>query len=158
MKRRTRRAAVCALAVLAPVLVRLVADPLLGHRLRITDGDRTLDIGAGPIVFVALLASLAGWALLAALERSAVRRARAVWTGAAVAVLVLSFLPLTGEGMDAGTRATLALMHMAVAAVLIPGLTGGPPTRVRGTRQPIGARTGRGARTPARPDVGHFGP
>ncbi|MFE2644765.1 DUF6069 family protein [Streptomyces nigra] len=125
MKGRARRAVACALAAVAPVLVWLVADPLLGHRLRITDGDRTLDIGAGPIVSVALLASLAGWALLAALERSGVRRARAVWTGVAVAVLVVSFLPLTGDGMDAGTRVTLALMHMAVAVVLIPGLTAG---------------------------------
>ncbi|GHE40875.1 hypothetical protein GCM10018785_08020 [Streptomyces longispororuber] len=114
-----------ALAVLAPVLVWLVADPLLGHRPRITDGGRTLDLGAAPVAAVALLASLAGWALLAALERFAARRARAVWTGTACAVLAVSFLPLTGGGMDGGTRLSLALMHLAVAAVLIPGLGGG---------------------------------
>ncbi|MGW6461820.1 DUF6069 family protein [Streptomyces sp. NPDC055078] len=110
------------LAVLAPVVVWLVADPVLGHRVRITDGGQTLGIGAVPVVLVALLAALAGWGLLAALERLRVRRARAVWTGVAVAVLAVSFLPLTGDGMDGGTRAALALMHLAVAAVLIPGL------------------------------------
>ncbi|MGJ3558163.1 DUF6069 family protein [Streptomyces sp. INA 01156] len=47
----------------------LVADPLLGHRLRIADGEQMLDIGAVPVVVAALLASLAGWGLLAALER-----------------------------------------------------------------------------------------
>lgn len=116
-----------ALAVLAPVLVWLVADPLLGHRLRIADGEQALDIGALPVAVVALLASLAGWGLLAALERFGVRRARAVWTGLAGAVLAVSFLPLTGDGMDGGTRAALALMHLAVAAVLILGLGGRSP-------------------------------
>ncbi|MFE6930414.1 DUF6069 family protein [Streptomyces sp. NPDC057699] len=122
MSARRRRLGVTALAVVAPVLVWLVADPLLGHRLRITDAEQTLDIGALPVALVALLASLAGWGALAALERFGVRRARAVWTGAAVAVLALSFLPLAGDGTDTGTRAALALMHLAVAAVLIPGL------------------------------------
>lgn len=121
-----RRPTILALAVSAPVLVWLVADPLLGHPLRIADGEQTLDIGAVPVMLVALLATLSGWGLLAALERFAARRARAVWTGAAGAVLAVSFLPLTGDGMDGGTRASLALMHLAVAAVLIPGLGGRP--------------------------------
>ncbi|MFD7687114.1 DUF6069 family protein [Streptomyces sp. NPDC059781] len=127
MSARRRRPVVTALAVLAPVLVWLVTDPLLGHRLRIADGERTLDIGAVPVAVVALLASLSGWGLLAALERSGARRARAVWTGIAGAVLAVSFLPLAGDGMDGGTRAALALMHLAVAAVLIPGLGGRSP-------------------------------
>ncbi|MFF6914277.1 DUF6069 family protein [Streptomyces sp. NPDC012466] len=124
MSARRRRLGVTALAVLAPVLVWLVADPLLGHRLRIADGEQTLDIGAAPVAVVALLASLSGWALLAALERFGVRRARAIWTGAAGVVLAVSFLPLVGDGMDGGTRVSLSLMHLAVAAVLIPGLGG----------------------------------
>lgn len=111
-----------ALTVLAPVLVWLVADPLLGHRLRIADGEQTLDIGAVPVAVVALLASFAGWGLLAALERFGARRARAIWTGAGGAVLALSFLPFIGDGMDGGTRVSLTLMHLAVAAVLVPGL------------------------------------
>ncbi|WP_322734534.1 DUF6069 family protein [Streptomyces ferrugineus] len=118
-----------ALAVLAPVLVWLVATPVLGHRLRIADGEQTLDIGAVPVAVVALLASLSGWGLLAALERFGARRARAIWTGVAGAVLAVSFLPLIGDGMDGGTRFFLALMHLVVAAVLIPGLGGRPPGR-----------------------------
>lgn len=125
MSARQRRLTATALAVLAPVLVWLVTDPLLGHRLRITDGEQTLDIGAAPVAVVALLASLLGWGLLTALERFRVPHARAVWTGVAGAVLAVSFLPLTGDGMNGGTRVSLALMHLAVAAVLIPGLGGG---------------------------------
>ncbi|MFF7376808.1 DUF6069 family protein [Streptomyces massasporeus] len=124
MSPRRRRPGVTALTVLAPVVVWLVADPVLGHRLRITDGEQTLDIGAAPVAVAALFASLAGWGLLAALERFGARRARAVWTGTAGAVLAVSFLPFLGDGMDAGTRTALALMHLAVAAVLIPGLRG----------------------------------
>ncbi|WP_210594172.1 DUF6069 family protein [Streptomyces sp. GESEQ-35] len=136
MSARRRRLGVTALAVLAPVLVWLVADPLLEHRLRIADGEQTLDIGAVPVAVVALLASLSGWGLLAALERFGARRARAIWTGVAGAVLAVSFLPFTGDGMDDGTRVSLALMHLAVAAVLIPGL---------GSRSPgVGAAAARG--------------
>ena len=127
MSVRRRRLGVTALAVLAPVLVWLVADPLLGHRLRIEDGERSLDIHAVPGGVVALLASLSGWGLLASLERFGVRRARAIWTGVAGAVLVVSLLPFIGDGMDSGTRVSLALMHLAVAAVLVPGLAGGFP-------------------------------
>ncbi|MFD0020736.1 DUF6069 family protein [Streptomyces sp. NPDC058382] len=127
MSARRRRLGVTALAALAPVLVWLVTDPLLGHRPRISDGEQTLDIGAAPVAVVAVLASLSGWGLLAALERFAVRRARAIWTGVAGAVLAASFLPFIGDGVDGGTRVSLALMHLAVAAVLIPGLGGGRP-------------------------------
>ncbi|MFD7460498.1 MULTISPECIES: DUF6069 family protein [unclassified Streptomyces] len=127
MSARRRRLGVTALAVLVPVLVWLVADPLLGHRLRITDGEQTLDIGAVPVAAVALLASLSGWGLLAALERFGARHARAIWTGVAGVVLAASFLPFIGDGMDGGTRISLALMHLAVAAVLIPGLGGRSP-------------------------------
>lgn len=126
MSARKRRLGAVFLAVLAPVLIWLVADPLLGHPLRITDGEETFDIDVAAVVFVALLASLSGWGLLAVLERLATRRARAVWIGVAGAVLILSFVPFTGGGMDGGTRAALALMHLAVAGVLIPGLAGGP--------------------------------
>ena len=127
MSRRRRRLSVTALTVLAPVLVWVVADPLLGHRLRIADGEQTLALGAVPVAVVALVASLSGWGLLATLERLGVRRARAVWTGVAGAVLAMSFLPFLGGGMDGGTRVSLALMHLAVAAVLIPGLGGRSP-------------------------------
>ncbi|MFE0384628.1 DUF6069 family protein [Streptomyces bungoensis] len=36
-------------------------------------------------------------------------------------------LPFIANGLDGGTRASLALMHLAVAAVLIPGLGGRSP-------------------------------
>nr|WP_237502684.1 DUF6069 family protein [Streptomyces sp. SID8374] len=76
-----------------------------------------------PVAALALLISLLGRALLAALERFT-RRPGLIWTVAACAVLLLSFLPLTGSGMTTGTRTSLALMHLAVAAALMTGLPG----------------------------------
>ncbi|CAL9283140.1 DUF6069 family protein [Streptomyces sp. SudanB66_2053] len=125
MSARARRSGTTAAAVVVALVIWAVADPVLGHRLRMTDGGDTLTVGAAAVTVASLLASLAAWALLAALERFTPGRARAVWTGVAVAVLAVSFLPLAGDGMDAGTRVALALMHLAVAAVLIPGLAGG---------------------------------
>ncbi|MEW2071412.1 DUF6069 family protein [Streptomyces sp. NPDC007346] len=120
---RRRRGATVLVAVLAPALVWLVTEPLLGHRLRITDAEagETLDIGLLPVAVLALLISLLGWALLAALERWT-PRPRLIWSVSACSVLLLSFLPLTGSGMSTGTRTSLALMHVAVAAVLMTGL------------------------------------
>ncbi|MFJ6611274.1 DUF6069 family protein [Streptomyces sp. NPDC091289] len=126
---RRRRTTTVLVAVLAPAVVWLVADPVLGHRLRITDpaAQESLDIGLLPVVLLALLASLAGWGLLAALERFT-RRPRPLWTVAAAVVLLLSFLPLTGSGMSGGTRTALALMHVLVGTALMAGL----PTRPEG--------------------------
>nr|WP_037639860.1 DUF6069 family protein [Streptomyces bicolor] len=56
--------------------------------------------------------------------RCAARAATSRRPGVAGAVPAVSFLPFIGDGMDGGTRVSLALMHIAVAAVLIPGLGG----------------------------------
>lgn len=44
--------AVTGLAAQAPVPVWLVADPLLGHWLRIVNGEQTLDLGAAAVVLI----------------------------------------------------------------------------------------------------------
>ncbi|MGC4748120.1 DUF6069 family protein [Micromonospora sp. DT201] len=105
--------------------------PPLGHRFAVTGrpaGQETLDIGLAPVVVIALLASLAGWAMLALLERLLPRTAQRIWTITALAVLLISFAPLVAPGMDSATRLALAALHVAVAAVLIPAMT---PATVR---------------------------
>jgi hypothetical protein len=115
-------------AVLAALAVWIVADPLLGADLLVRPGGGSpQSVGAGPVVAASLLAALLGWALLAILERRT-SRARGVWTGIALVVLVLSLSgPLTG-GTTLTTKATLAIMHLAVAAVLIQTLRRSSPT------------------------------
>lgn len=109
-------------AVLAAVAVWAIAVPLLGAHLTIRFGTGAAqDVGIGYVVGASLVASLAAWGLLALLERRTAR-ARSVWTGVAVVVLVVSLsLPLTAGTTTSATTA-LALMHVAVAAVLIPTL------------------------------------
>jgi hypothetical protein len=117
-----RRALVVAGTVAATALVWAVGEPLLGHDLVVTSpGKPTQDLGLSAPVVVALGAGLLGWAALAVLERITAR-ALLIWTIAALVILAASFLPLTGVEASGGSKVVLALMHVAVAAVLIPGL------------------------------------
>jgi len=118
---RSRAFAVTA-AVLAALVVWAVAVPLLGVQLtvRTTPSSSSMQtIGAGFVLAVSLLASLLGWGLLAALERRT-QRAGTVWTVAAGVVLLLSLAgPLTAA-VTTGGKVSLVLLHLSVAAVLIP--------------------------------------
>jgi len=114
------RALTVAGAVLAPVLlwlaaevlaIELIVDPRNGQPLTV--------VGVTLVVVFALGSALLGWLTLALLERFT-RRALAVWTALALAVLVLSFTPILTAGASLATKLVLAAMHLAVAAVLIP--------------------------------------
>jgi hypothetical protein len=120
-RRRTRALAVAAAAA-ASVLIWLVTVPLLGHDLTARDWtQQPMEIGVDAVIGFALTWSLAGWALLALLERF-IGPARRVWTITALVVLALSFTMLTDASLDTGERISLGLMHLAVGAVLIPPL------------------------------------
>ncbi|MEU4424452.1 DUF6069 family protein [Actinoplanes sp. NPDC024001] len=123
------RMLVVAGAVLATVLVWVIGEPLLGHDLVVVSpGQPAMDLGAAEITFVALASSLLGWAALAVLERITAR-ALAIWTIAALVVLAVSFVPFAGVQTSGGSKVVLALTHVAVAAVLIPGLRRTSPRR-----------------------------
>ena len=109
-------------ATLAATGVWVVAVPLLGAHLLIRFGTGAPQtVGIDLVVGASLVASLSAWGLLALLERRT-SRARTIWTGVAGVVLLVSLsLPLTA-GIALSTKAALALMHVAVAAVLIPSL------------------------------------
>jgi hypothetical protein len=113
-------------AVLAAVAVWAVAVPLSGTHLLIRFGSGAAQsIGIDYVIGASLAASLAGWGLLALLERRTAR-ARRIWTGIACVVVVLSLsLPLTA-GITMSSKVALALMHVAVAGVLIPAMRRSP--------------------------------
>ena len=120
---RTRSRALAVLgAVVAALTVWTVAGPVLGIDLQVQRRPGQLEaVNVGAVLGSSLVASLAGWATLAVLERLT-RRTRTVWTILALAVLALSMVgPLAG-GVTAGAKAALALMHLVVAAVLVPVL------------------------------------
>jgi hypothetical protein len=120
--RARNRIPVVAAAVLAAALIWVIGEPLLGHDLVVVSpGQPAMDLGLAEIAFVALASSLLGWAALTILERITTR-AVAIWTIAAFVVLAVSFLPFAGVKTSGGSKVVLALTHVAVAAVLIPGL------------------------------------
>lgn len=127
----TRLTAVVA-AVLAALAIWIIARPVLGIRLRPPEGfGPPADIDALNVVFASALASLAGWGLLALLERLTIQ-ARTIWGIVAVSVLLLSLAPLLfGTGITAANRSALVLMHLSVGAVIIAVLYLTSPRAVR---------------------------
>jgi peptidoglycan/LPS O-acetylase OafA/YrhL len=121
-------------AIVAAVAVWVVAVPLLGLHLVIRFGSGAPQtIAVGFVVGTTLIASLAAWGLLALLERRTAR-ARSIWTLVAVAVLIVSLaLPLSA-GTTTTSKIVLAIMHVVVAAVLIPGLRAGSFSRFLSSR------------------------
>jgi Family of unknown function (DUF6069) len=140
--RRARALAVVA-AALAALAVWLVTDPLLGIDLVGTTrpgSEELMSITPALIAGTSLVVALAGWALLALLERFTAR-ARTIWTTIAVVLTLLSLAgPLSVLASTSAANAlALALMHLAVAAVVIPMLAGTSPAPA----QPAPARSAR---------------
>lgn len=151
MSRTRSRVWAVAATVAATVAVWVLAEPVLGFDLRgPAQGGQggTHDVNAAAVAVAGLVASLAGWAFLVVLERFT-SRARGVWTAVALVVLLLSLGgPLSGAGISTANKAWLALMHISVAATLIPLLR--RPTARR--TQPVSNDPGTTA-TPAAPVV-----
>ncbi|MFC5752460.1 DUF6069 family protein [Actinomadura rugatobispora] len=132
--RRRGRVIAVAATVLAAVLVWLVAVAAGQDLVVAQPGREAQEVDVVPVLLFSLVPSLLGWALLAALERFAAARALVVWTAAALVVLLVSFVPLLQVEAAGSTKATLALLHVVVAAVLVPGFW-----RTAGRREPAAA-------------------
>lgn len=130
---RARRALTVAAAAAAALALWTLTGPIAGHDLTAETGGDLRPVGAAAVAAGSLVAGLAGWALLALLERTT-GRARRAWTITAAAVLALSMTGPLGSAGDTASMAALSAMHLLVAAILIPGLT-------------LPARTGAGPRT-----------
>lgn len=114
-------------AVLATGLVWLAAYALdIDLRLDQRNGQPPIIVGLPLVIGFTLILALLGWGALAVLERY-IRQARTIWTVIAIAVLMVSFVPILGVEATSGTKSVLSLMHLAVAAVLIPMLRRSTP-------------------------------
>ncbi|NRQ36531.1 hypothetical protein HII36_32560 [Nonomuraea sp. NN258] len=105
----------------AALAVWALAVPVAGTTLSVRMGAGTQQIGPGSVLVASLVAGLAGWALLAVLERFASRPAR-IWTITALAVCALSLLGPLGSAVGAAATLVLVLMHLVVGAVIVLGL------------------------------------
>ncbi|WP_431935262.1 DUF6069 family protein [Micromonospora sp. RP3T] len=119
-RRRDRLLTVLA-ATVATLLGWVVAVPLAGVELVARSGDGEQHVTPFAVAVSTLLAGLAGWALLALLERFT-GRARTVWTAVAALVLLLSLLGPLGGGAGGPATVALVALHVVAGAVLVPGL------------------------------------
>ena len=96
-RRRVRLLTVLA-ATVATLLGWVIAVPLAGVELTARTGSDVQRVTPVAVAVSTLLAGLAGWALLALLERLTAR-ARTVWTVVAALVLLVSLLGPLGGGV-----------------------------------------------------------
>jgi drug/metabolite transporter (DMT)-like permease len=127
--RRARALAVLG-AALAALLVWAVASVLVSHlRQPAFGGGQPQDLSAGVVAVAAVIGGLLAWAALALIERLSTNPRR-VWSVAAPLALLVSLGgPLSGAGISGANRVALVLMHIAVAAVVIPSFYRSSPAR-----------------------------
>ncbi|GAA0257425.1 DUF6069 family protein [Cryptosporangium japonicum] len=75
-------------------------------------------VGGGAVLVTGVLAGLAGWALLAILERFT-RHAYAIWATVATAVYGLSLIPMAAAAEGAANVGVLLGLHTIVYVVLM---------------------------------------
>ncbi|GAA3135698.1 DUF6069 family protein [Nonomuraea salmonea] len=121
MNKSLRRPLIVGGAAVAALVVWAVAVPVAGVALTVHMGGGPQEVGPVSVVVASLVIGLAGWALLAVLERVASRPGR-VWTVVALAVLVLSLLGPLGGAVGGGAMSVLIVMHLVVGGVLVGGL------------------------------------
>ncbi|SNT60549.1 hypothetical protein SAMN05421812_112123 [Asanoa hainanensis] len=118
-KRRRARGLAVVAAAAATFTVWTIADPIAGVDLIVDQGSGATTVTPVAVVLVTVLAGLAGWGLLAVLERWTKGGTR-TWTLIASTVLAFSLLGPIGSGVGAGAKLALLAMHLATGAVLIP--------------------------------------
>lgn len=113
-----RRASAAFAAIATGLIIWVIAVPVLGVELTARSTGSEFVVGAPSVAAAGLVASLAGWGLLAALERSTAR-ARPIWTAVALTALMLSLAGPLVQATSAAAAITLVTMHVAVGAIVV---------------------------------------
>jgi predicted permease len=131
LKQGRARALCAAGGALAAALAWIVEVPLLGIHLNghmHTGASHIQTITIGQVIGVTVAASLLGWLLLALLERRT-PHARLLWTAIALAALAASLALPLAFATTASAVAGLIVMHLTVAAAVIPAMAHTARTR-----------------------------
>ncbi|MEV0460118.1 DUF6069 family protein [Catellatospora methionotrophica] len=115
-----QRGSIVAASVITATLTWYFMHEIADVALAVRSGGTVRDIGVGAVAVTAALAALAGWGLLALLERRA-SRPRRTWTVIAVIVFAVSLLG-AASGASAAAQGSILGLHSVVAAVVIAGL------------------------------------
>lgn len=117
-------------ATAATYAVWLTAHQFLDVDLLLSDGTT---VPWSAVVLTTVGAGLAGWTLLALLERFT-RRGAKLWAWTAGIVLLVSLMGPLGQAAGTATTVSLLAMHLTAGAVLIPLML----------RRPVASRAVRG--------------
>ena len=120
LRRRAGRLAVIGIAAAATGLAWVLGK--LAHVDYIADtptGTRQITLALTTVATLA--AGLAGWIVIALLERYTSSPPR-LWTALTIVVLVISIVPVFRTTANLGTQLMLTALHCVAAAVLIPAL------------------------------------
>ena len=123
--RRVRRQRLLTVAggMLGALAVWAVAEWIVGLDLRtpaFSSEQPSQELTAGLVAVASAVGGLAGWGVLAVLERFTTNPRRAWVVVASIALLASLSAPLSGTGVTAGDRIAMIGMHLAVAAVVVP--------------------------------------
>ncbi|HUZ77844.1 MAG TPA: DUF6069 family protein [Chloroflexota bacterium] len=146
-ERRKRRALAVMAGVLAAETVWLVSELAFGvhPRMPAGNGHALAEIGPVTVAVASAVLSLLGWGVLALLER-VTSHARGIWRVMAPLALIASLgMPLSGTGVTAANRVVLVLMHLVVAAIVVPLLYRTSPPAKQQPRQAAGVPLGEAA-------------
>ena len=120
---RRQRLLTIAGGTLGALVVWAVAEWLVGLDLRtpaFSSEQQSQELTAALVAVASAVGGLAGWGVLAVLERSTANPRRAWVAVALIALLASLSAPLSGTGVNVGDRIAMIGMHLAVAAVVIP--------------------------------------
>ncbi|MFB9662289.1 DUF6069 family protein [Glycomyces mayteni] len=116
---RARLIALVAAAVAAGLTAVIAAA--LGVEMRAANpGQDPIEVGFFAGAFMTLLAGGLGWIARALLDRFAPRKAVLLWLIGAGVIFALEMVPPFYTEATPGTTAVLILMHVVVAAILVP--------------------------------------
>jgi hypothetical protein len=115
---RTRIFAI-AVAEAVSVTMALIARVITDRSPRADIGGNVQAISVAQVAVTTVVIGLIAWAVRSGLDRISDHPERA-WTILAVVTLAISLLGPLGSGVDGASKAVLAAMHVATAAVFIP--------------------------------------
>jgi hypothetical protein len=121
--RRRDRVLIAAAAIVTPVVLWALITYAFGFDITVPESPGSTvrhKLEPAPVLVTVVAAVLAGWALLALLERFVAKRALVIWTTIALIMFVgtLPYMP----GFTIAERLLLGLVHLSLAAILIVGL------------------------------------
>jgi len=109
-------------AVAAAVVAWFVLTVVVNVDLVVKQGSTTQKVGLVSVIVVSLLAGLVAWLVLALIERFT-RHAHNIWLAVSAVAFLLSLLGPLGSGQGTAAKLSLAVLHLAVAGVIIPRFT-----------------------------------